>query len=58
MLATVSDEYRDALAAGVTFPQRLGRPEEYAQLAAFLIEHDYMNGEVVRMDGALRMAPK
>lgn len=57
MLATVSDEYRDALAAGVTFPRRLGRPDEYAHLAAFLVEHDYMNGEVVRMDGALRMAP-
>ncbi|MGO4258855.1 SDR family NAD(P)-dependent oxidoreductase [Marmoricola sp. RAF53] len=58
MLAMVSDDYRNALAAGVTFPQRLGRPEEYARLAAFLVEHQYMNGEVVRMDGALRMAPK
>jgi NAD(P)-dependent dehydrogenase (short-subunit alcohol dehydrogenase family) len=58
MLATVSDEFRAALAAGVPFPQRLGRPEEYARLALMLVEHDYLNGEVVRMDGALRMAPR
>jgi NAD(P)-dependent dehydrogenase (short-subunit alcohol dehydrogenase family) len=58
MLATVSEEYRAGLAAGIPFPQRLGRPEEYADLALFLVEHDYLNGEVVRMDGALRMAPR
>jgi len=58
MLATVSDELRAVLAAGVPFPQRLGRPDEYAQLALSIIEHDYLNGEVVRMDGALRMAPR
>ena len=58
MLATVSEEFRAALASGVPFPQRLGRPEEYAALAVFLVEHDYLNGEVIRMDGALRMAPR
>jgi len=58
MLATVSDEFRAGLAAGVPFPQRLARPEEYAQLALAIIEHDYLNGEVIRMDGALRMAPR
>ena len=58
MLATVSDEFRAALASGVPFPQRLGRPEEFAALALFLVEHDYLNGEVIRMDGALRMAPR
>jgi NAD(P)-dependent dehydrogenase (short-subunit alcohol dehydrogenase family) len=58
MLATVSDDFRAGLAAGVPFPQRLGRPEEYAQLALFVIEHDYLNGETIRMDGALRMAPR
>lgn len=58
MIATVSEEFRQALAAGVPFPQRLGEPEEFARLAAFLVEHDYLNGEVVRMDGALRMAPR
>ncbi len=58
MLATVSEEFRAGLAAGVPFPQRLGRPAEYADLAHFLLTHDYINGEVVRMDGALRMAPR
>jgi NAD(P)-dependent dehydrogenase (short-subunit alcohol dehydrogenase family) len=58
MLATVSEEFRAGLAAGVPFPQRLGRPEEYAHLAMFLVDHDYLNGEVIRMDGALRMAPR
>jgi NAD(P)-dependent dehydrogenase (short-subunit alcohol dehydrogenase family) len=58
MLATVSDEFRAGLAAGVPFPQRLARPDEYAQLALAIIDHDYLNGEVIRMDGALRMAPR
>lgn len=58
MLATVSDEFRASLAAGVPFPQRLGRPDEYAQLALAIVDHDYLNGEVIRMDGALRMAPR
>ncbi len=58
MLATISEEFREALEAGVPFPSRLARPDEYASLAAFLISHDYVNGEVVRMDGALRMAPR
>src|SRR3954451_12230637 len=58
MLATVSDEFRAGLAAGVPFPQRLARPDEYAQLALAIIDHDYLNGEVIRMDGALRMPPR
>lgn len=58
MLATVSDDFRAGLAAGVPFPQRLARPEEYAQLALAIIAHDYLNGETIRMDGALRMAPR
>jgi len=58
MLATVSDEFRASLAASVPFPKRLARPEEYAQLALAIIDHDYLNGEVIRMDGALRMAPR
>lgn len=58
MLATISEEFREALEASVPFPSRLARPDEYATLAAFLISHDYINGEVVRMDGALRMAPR
>ena len=58
MLATVSAEFRAGLAAGVPFPQRLARPEEYAQLVRMVIEHDYLNGETIRMDGSLRMAPR
>ncbi len=58
MLATVSDEFRAGLAAGVPFPQRLARPQEFARLALAIIDHDYLNGEVIRMDGALRMAPR
>ena len=58
MLATVSEEFRQALAAGIPFPKRLGRPEEYANLALSIIAQDYLNGEVIRLDGALRMAPR
>ncbi|MBC2864978.1 SDR family NAD(P)-dependent oxidoreductase [Streptomyces mexicanus] len=58
MLQTVSEEFRGALAAGIPFPQRLCRPDEYAQLVGMIIDHDYLNGETIRMDGALRMAPR
>jgi NAD(P)-dependent dehydrogenase (short-subunit alcohol dehydrogenase family) len=58
MLATVSDEFRQALAEGIPFPKRLGKPEEYAGLALSIIAQDYLNGEVIRLDGALRMAPR
>jgi NAD(P)-dependent dehydrogenase (short-subunit alcohol dehydrogenase family) len=58
MLATVSAEFRAGLAAGIPFPPRLGLPEEYAKLVTMIIDHDYLNGETIRMDGALRMAPR
>ncbi|MFI7493865.1 SDR family NAD(P)-dependent oxidoreductase [Kocuria sp. M4R2S49] len=58
MLAAVSDEFRAGLAAGVPFPRRLGRPGEFAQLVATFLDNDYLNGATVRMDGALRMAPR
>lgn len=58
MLAGVKEEYRQALAAGVPFPARLGTPEDFADLVEFMVNHGYLNGEVVRMDGALRMAPR
>jgi NAD(P)-dependent dehydrogenase (short-subunit alcohol dehydrogenase family) len=58
MLEGVTEEFRANLAAGVPFPRRLARPDEYAQLALAIIDHDYLNGEVIRMDGALRMAPR
>ncbi|MGH3948209.1 MAG: SDR family NAD(P)-dependent oxidoreductase [Pseudonocardiaceae bacterium] len=58
MLAGVSEDFRAGLASGVPFPKRLGRPDEYAQLAVSIVEHDYLNGEVIRLDGSLRMAPR
>lgn len=58
MLASLGPEVGASLAAGIPFPHRLARPDEYAQLVRFFIEHDYINGETVRMDGALRMAPQ
>ncbi|HYC56825.1 MAG TPA: 3-hydroxyacyl-CoA dehydrogenase [Candidatus Binatia bacterium] len=58
MLALLPDEARKALAAGIPFPQRLGRPAEYAQLACAIIENAYLNGETIRLDGALRMPPR
>lgn len=58
MLASLGPEVGESLAVGIPFPQRLARPDEYAQLAIMLIEHDYLNGETIRMDGALRMAPR
>lgn len=58
MMAGFTDEVRESLAAGVPFPPRLARPEEYAQLVLALVDHTYVNGETVRMDGALRMGPR
>lgn len=58
MLAGITPEFQKTLEAGVPFPARLGRPAEYAQLAQTIVEHDYLNGETIRMDGALRMAPR
>ncbi|WND03146.1 SDR family NAD(P)-dependent oxidoreductase [Temperatibacter marinus] len=58
MLAAVPDEYRQALAANVPNPSRLGDPEEFARLAEHIVENQYLNGEVIRLDGALRMQPK
>jgi len=58
MLAALGEEVNASLAASVLFPHRLGRPEEYAQLVVMLAEHDYLNAETIRMDGAIRMAPQ
>lgn len=58
LLAALGPEVNASLAAGVPFPQRLARPDEFAQLACMIIEHDYLNGETIRMDGALRMPPQ
>jgi NAD(P)-dependent dehydrogenase (short-subunit alcohol dehydrogenase family) len=58
MLALLPEAVREALGKMVPFPQRLGRPEEYAMLARHIIENPMLNGEVIRLDGAIRMAPK
>ncbi|MDN5786088.1 SDR family NAD(P)-dependent oxidoreductase [Pseudorhodobacter sp.] len=55
MLQGLGAEIQTELAADVTFPKRLGRPEEFAALAEFIVECGYLNGEVIRLDGALRM---
>ncbi len=55
MLRGLPQEVQDDLAAGVPFPKRLGDPDEFAALARFIVECDYLNGEVIRLDGALRM---
>lgn len=58
MLFGMPQEVQDALAATVPFPSRLGTPEDYAKLACHIFENDMLNGEVIRLDGAIRMAPK
>ncbi len=58
MMAGMTEEVRASLSAGVPFPQRLGKPEEYAALAQHIIENSMLNGEVIRLDGALRMGIK
>jgi NAD(P)-dependent dehydrogenase (short-subunit alcohol dehydrogenase family) len=58
LLGELSDEVRASLAASVPHPARLGRPEEYADLTLHIIENQMLNGEVIRLDGALRMAPR
>jgi NAD(P)-dependent dehydrogenase (short-subunit alcohol dehydrogenase family) len=58
MLFGMPKEVQDALAASVPFPSRLGTPADYARLARHIIENDMLNGEVIRLDGAIRLAPK
>ena len=58
MLLGLSQEARDSLSASVPFPARLGAPAEYAALATHIVENGYINGETIRLDAALRMAPR
>ena len=58
MLFSMPQAVQDALAAGVPFPSRLGTPADYAKLVKHIIENDMLNGEVIRLDGAIRLAPK
>jgi len=58
MMAGLPEEARDSLGRQVPFPSRLGRPEEYADLVRHIVENEMLNGEVIRLDGAIRMAPR
>jgi NAD(P)-dependent dehydrogenase (short-subunit alcohol dehydrogenase family) len=58
LLAGLNDEMREALAANVPFPKRLGEPHDFAKLVMAIVDNGYINGETIRMDGALRMAPR
>jgi len=58
LLAALPEEAREALGAGIPFPSRLGRPAEYAQLVGQIVANPMLNGETIRLDGALRMPPK
>jgi NAD(P)-dependent dehydrogenase (short-subunit alcohol dehydrogenase family) len=58
LLAALPEESREALGAGIPFPSRLGRPEEYARLVGEIVANPMLNGETIRLDGALRMPPK
>jgi NAD(P)-dependent dehydrogenase (short-subunit alcohol dehydrogenase family) len=58
LMATLPEAVQQSLAASIPFPARLGKPEEFAQLASHIVTNMHLNGEVIRLDGALRMAPR
>jgi NAD(P)-dependent dehydrogenase (short-subunit alcohol dehydrogenase family) len=58
LLGALPQEARDQLAKAIPFPSRLGRPDEFAALAEHIVENEMLNGEVIRLDGALRMPPR
>ena len=58
LLGTLNDDFRNALAAAIPHPRRLGVPADYGRLAVSIVENPYLNGETIRLDGALRMAPR
>jgi NAD(P)-dependent dehydrogenase (short-subunit alcohol dehydrogenase family) len=58
MMESLPEEIQESLGSSVPFPSRLGRPEEYAQLAQQICENAMLNGEVIRLDGAIRLAPR
>jgi NAD(P)-dependent dehydrogenase (short-subunit alcohol dehydrogenase family) len=58
LLAALPEDARESLGKSIPFPPRLGRPSEYAQLAAQIVENPMLNGETIRLDGAIRMAPR
>jgi hypothetical protein len=58
MMFSMPKEVQEALAAGVPFPSRLGTPLDYAKLVMHILDNDMLNGEVIRLDGAIRLPPK
>ena len=58
LMRTLPEPVQQSLAASIPFPSRLGKPEEFAQLACHIVTNGHLNGEVIRLDGALRMAPR
>ena len=58
LMRTLPEPVQASLAASIPFPQRLGKPEEFAELACHIVTNGHLNGEVIRLDGALRMAPR
>ena len=58
LMKTLPEAVQQSLAASIPFPQRLGKPEEFAQLATHIVNNGHLNGEVIRLDGALRLAPR
>jgi NAD(P)-dependent dehydrogenase (short-subunit alcohol dehydrogenase family) len=58
MMAGMPQQVQDSLAAAIPFPKALGKPEQYADLALHIIQNHYLNGEVIRLDGGIRMAPR
>jgi NAD(P)-dependent dehydrogenase (short-subunit alcohol dehydrogenase family) len=58
LMKTLPEAVQQSLAASIPFPARLGKPEEFAQLASHIVTNGHLNGEVIRLDGALRMAPR
>jgi NAD(P)-dependent dehydrogenase (short-subunit alcohol dehydrogenase family) len=58
LMKTLPEAVQQSLAASIPFPSRLGKPEEFAELACHIVRNDHLNGEVIRIDGALRMAPR
>ena len=58
MVDGMPEHVQESLSASIPFPSRLGKPEEYAELVAHIMENGYLNGETIRLDGAVRLAPK
>jgi NAD(P)-dependent dehydrogenase (short-subunit alcohol dehydrogenase family) len=58
LMKTLPEPVQQSLAASIPFPSRLGKPEEFAELAVHIVQNNHLNGETIRLDGALRMAPR